>query len=154
MNAQEKRVIQGDSNLGISTTASKDVTRLHCTKTKGVKDYLDGLRCFGGRNRGTFCPHVVKSVNKGVYVELLAYLLLSVLKRVHDTLGDSIFQPGDAPVHKAAVVMDFFKKFNIQAEDCPPYSPDLKHIEHVWAELKRRLHRKYPDIGNITRGPD
>jgi hypothetical protein len=72
---------------------------------------------FWGRNHGTFCPFIVKSVNKGVHVQLLEYLLLPILKRVHDTLGDSILQQDNAQVHKAAVVMHFFWKCNIQVED-------------------------------------
>jgi len=107
--------------------------------------------CFWGRNCGTFCPVIVKSVNKGVYIKLLEYLLLPVLKCVHDTLGDPIFQQVNAPVHNAAVVMDFFEKFNIQVEDWPPYSPDPNPIKHVRVELKHRRHRKYPDITN-TKG--
>jgi transposase len=39
-------------------------------------------------------------------------------------------------------------------EDWPLYSPDLNPIQHVWVELKCRLHRKYPDIGNTKGGPD
>jgi transposase len=107
------------------------------------------LGCFWGRNRGTFCPLIVKSVNKCVYVRLLEYLLHAVLKCVHDTRGDSIFLQDNAPVHKAAVVMDFFEKYNMHVEDRPPYLSDLIPIEHVWVELKGQLHRKYLDIGNI-----
>jgi hypothetical protein len=44
-------------------------------------------------------------VTNGVYVKLLEYLILPVLKRVHDTLGDPIFQQDNAQVHTAAVVM-------------------------------------------------
>ena len=108
---------------------------------------------FWCRNRGTFSPLIFKSVNKGVYVKLLEYLFLPVLTRIHDTLEDPIFQQDNAPVHKAAVVMDFFEKYNIQVDDWPPYSPDLNPIEHFWVELKLRLHMKYPDIGNTQGGP-
>ena len=66
-----------------------------------------GWGCFWGRNHETFCPLNVKSDNKGVYIMLLDFLLLSVLRHVHDTLGDPIFQQDNAPAHKAAVVMDF-----------------------------------------------
>jgi transposase len=114
-------------------------------KGRGISCMVWG--CFWGRNCATFCPLIVKSVNKGVSVKLLEYLLLPVLKRVHVTPGDSIFQQWNAPVHKAAVVMDFFRKYNIQVKDCQPYSPDLNPIEHVGVELMRRLHRKYPGIG-------
>jgi len=73
---------------------------------KGISLMVWG--CFWGRNCGTFSPLILKSVNKSVYVMLLKYLLHPVLKCVHDTLGDSIFHQDNAPVHKAAVVMDCF----------------------------------------------
>ena len=35
----------------------------------------------------------------------------------------------------------------------PPYSPDFNPIEHTWVELKRRLHPKYPHLGDTPGGP-
>jgi len=52
------------------------------------------------------------------------------------------------------VVTDDFEKYNTQVEDRPLYFPDLGPIEHVWVELKRRLHMKYPEIGITQEGPD
>jgi hypothetical protein len=48
--------------------------------------------------------------------------------------------------------MDCFEKYNILVEDWLPDSPDLNSVEYVWVELKRGLHRKYPDIGNTKGG--
>jgi len=109
---------------------------------------------FWCRNNGTFCPLIVKSVEKGVYVKLLKYLVLLVHKHVHDTLGDAIFQQDNSPVHQAAVVIDYFSKYNIQIQDWPPYSLDINPIEDVWVELKHSLHRHYPDIANTKGDPD
>jgi len=123
-------------------------------KRKGKGMSLMVWGCFWGGNGGTFCTLIVKLVNRGVYVKLLEYLLLPVLKCILDTLGDFIFWQDNAPVQKVAVVMDFFEKYNIQVDDWPPCSPDLNPIEHVWVELKHSLHRKYPDIGNTQGGLD
>ena len=63
---------------------------------------------FGGGNRGTFCSFVVKSVNARVCLKLLEYLALPVMQRVSDTVGDTVFQQDNAPVHTASVVTDIF----------------------------------------------
>jgi hypothetical protein len=38
------------------------------TKDKGISFTVSG--CFGGRNRGTFAPLIVKSVDKHIYVSM------------------------------------------------------------------------------------
>jgi hypothetical protein len=121
-------------------------------KGKGISLMVWG--CFWGRKCGTFCPLIVKSVNKGVYANHLQYPLLTVIKCIYHTLGDAIIQHDNAAVQKAAVVKDFLPKYNIQVEDGPPYSPDLNPIEHDRVALKRRIHKKYPDITNTTRKND
>jgi hypothetical protein len=46
------------------------------------------------------------------HIKLLEYLLLPAHKCIHDTLGNPIFQQENTPIHKVAVVMDFFEKYN------------------------------------------
>jgi len=65
-------------------------------------------------------------------------------------LEDILFQQDNAPVHKAYSVMDWFERNCIELVEHPPYSTDLNPIEHVWVELKKRLHPRYPRIGATT----
>ena len=109
--------------------------------------------CFWGKNRGTFCPFVVKSVNARVYLKWPEYPVLPVVQRINDTIGDAVFQQDDAPVHTVSVT-EWFEQQNIQVDENPPYSPDLNPTEHVWVFLKQQLHKQYPDITNTPSGPD
>ena len=59
---------------------------------KGKSISLMVWGCFWGKNRGTFVPLVVKSVDWWVYLQLLEICLILVLTRVRDTLGNPIFQ--------------------------------------------------------------
>jgi len=109
---------------------------------------------FWGRSCDTFCTLIFKSVNDSVYVKLLMYHFLAVLKHIHDTLGHSVFQLDNAAIYQAAAVMDCFEKYNIQVDDWPLYSPDRNPMQYVWVELKRRLLRKYTEIAYTKEGPD
>ena len=78
----------------------------------------------------------MKSVNARVYLRLLEYLVLLVMQRINDTIGDAVFQQDNAPVHTASDVAEWFEQYNIQVDKHPPYSLDLNPIEHVWVVLK------------------
>ena len=97
---------------------------MYSTKKRGKGVSVILWDCFGGKNRGAFCPFVVKSLNARVYLKWLEYL-------VHDTIGDAVFQQDNAPVHTASVVTEWFEQHNIQVDEHPPYSPDLNPIQHV-----------------------
>lgn len=60
--------------------------------------------CFWGRHWGTFVPLIVKSVNSHIYLQLLEYLLPSVMRHIEATLGDAVFMQDNAPIHKAGIV--------------------------------------------------
>ena len=63
--------------------------------------------CFWGKKlRDFFCPFVVKSVNARVYLKFLEYLVLPVVQRVNDTIGDAVFQQDNAQVHTASVITE------------------------------------------------
>ena len=52
------------------------------------------------------------------------------------------FQHDNARPHVARVCQDFLANNNIVPLDLPPYSSHLSPIEHLWAELDRRVRRR------------
>ena len=127
-------------------------------KGNGVSVMVWG--CFWGKQKGTFVPFIVKSVNAKIYLRILETLVLPVIEHINSTIAgpnsglEARFQQDNAPVHKAKVISHFFQNNKIPVDNHPPYSPDLNPIEHVWVHLKRQLHRKHPDIATTPGGPD
>ena len=89
-------------------------------------------------------------MNARVYLKLLEYFVLPVVQCISDTIGDTVFQQDNAPVHTASVVTEWFEQYNIQVDEHPPYSPDLNPIEHVWVVLKEQLHKQHLNIADTA----
>lgn len=58
-------------------------------------------------------------------------ILEEVLFPIYDP--GTMFQQDNAPIHNSKDTMEFLSRNGIWTIDCPPYSPDLNPIEHVWA---------------------
>ena len=59
----------------------------------------------------------------------------------------------NAPPHKASQTMDELRERNIPPIICPPYSPDLNPIEHVWKLMKGYIAYHYPDLARGNNRP-
>ena len=70
-------------------------------------------------------------MNARVHLKSLEHLVLSVVQGINDTISDAVFQQDNVPVHTALAVTERFEQHNIQADEHPPYSPELNPIEHV-----------------------
>ncbi|GBL74749.1 hypothetical protein AVEN_243617-1 [Araneus ventricosus] len=66
--------------------------------------------------------------------------------------GNGIFQEDNAPCHKARIIFEWFEEHTNEFHlmSCPPNSPDLNPMEHIWDVMERQLRAQTPPCPNIS----
>ncbi|OXA56016.1 Transposable element Tc1 transposase [Folsomia candida] len=82
-------------------------------------------------------------MNKDVYQSILQKNLLPSVRKLR-IRGDYFFQQDNDPKHTAKSTKEWFAKNQIKVLPWAAQSPDLNPIEHLWAELERKIANRNP----------
>ena len=111
--------------------------------------------CFYGSTLGYLWTLEDGRNNSERYIEILTHVLPDVRLELSETLkiNNPVFMHDNSLVHTSKVVREWFKDNDWEVADHPACSPDLNPIEHIWAWMKRQLHKRFPHLMNMPGGP-
>ena len=93
------------------------------------------------------------SDRKGVTARVILEMYQEHLPQILE-VGQKFVQD-NAPVHTAYIVDEWVEEWcrehGVEVIEWPPYSPDLSPIENVWAILKQRLYKQFPELASLLK---
>jgi transposase len=97
---------------------------------------------------GTGALHKIDGImRKENYVDILKQHLKTSVRKLK--LGRKwVFPMNNEPKHISKVATKCLKVNKVKVLEWPLQSPDLNHIEHFWAELKKHVRARWPT--NLT----
>ena len=77
------------------------------------------------------------NINAPKYIEIVDNLVWPLIAH-HFPDDNYTYQDDNAPVHRARIVMEYFKQNQMHGMEWPAQSPDHYIIENVWRENENR----------------